>query len=296
LTNTEQQAVNEGKWFILPKELPPPIKAKLVLTEKTDDRVIIDYLELRITNINNKENIIEISNIDQKDSPIILTLTIRSIYEDYSLVENESNFNIKIRDCYEGRVIAEKTFLEFMKYAGQSSKMSLIDVEKQKPFFTAENINLDQSEDFQNLDHRILMLSDLQQIENALDVEFQLPEIMYEEDLEEIQILKAIIEDKEVITKIENLSAVFDNREGLEKLIYDVKDKPVMITGQEERVIELFGVRFEINVNHRFENLVVKNPDRIKKKFEYLDDGETAKVEFIPGTKNTVITRYNIAD
>src|SRR5690606_26873294 len=51
----EQQAINDGEWFILPRKLPPPIKAKLVLTEETD-RVIIDYLELRITSINNKEN------------------------------------------------------------------------------------------------------------------------------------------------------------------------------------------------------------------------------------------------
>ena len=122
-------------------------------------------------------------------------------------------------------------------------------------------------------------------------------QIMHAEELEKIQILKAIIEDREVITKIENFSAVFDNKEGLEKLINDAKDKPIMITGEEEKVIELLGVRFEnINVNHRIENLVVKNPDRIKKKLEYLDDGETAKVEFITGTKNTVITRYSIAD
>ena len=27
----EQHAINNGEWFILPRELPPPIKAKLVL-------------------------------------------------------------------------------------------------------------------------------------------------------------------------------------------------------------------------------------------------------------------------
>ena len=105
----------------------------------------------------------------------------------------------------------------------------------------------------------------------------------------------AIIEEKEIKTKIENFSAVFDNKEALHKMIYEVKDSPIMITGHEEKVIDLFGVKFEnIKVTHRFENLIIKNPDRIKKKLEYLDEGETVKVEFVPGTRNIVITRYYI--
>lgn len=292
----EQQVINDGEWFILPKKLQPPIKAKLVLTEEID-RVIIDYLELRITSINNKEKSVVISNVHQNNSPIILTLTIPGIFDENPETGNPSKFNIKIRENFEGKVIAEKTFLEFMKYVGRSSKMTLIDIERHKLFFTAENINLDQPEDFQETDDRISLLSDLQQIENALDIEFQLPEIIYEEDLEKIEILKSIIEDKEIIAKIENFSAVFESKEALEKLIYDIKDKPIMITSHEEKVIMLFGVRIEnIHVDHRFENLIVKSPDRIKKKLEFLDDGETAKVEFIPGTKNTVITRYSIVD
>lgn len=290
----EQHAINNGEWFILPRELPPPIKAKLVLTEQAD-RVIIDYLELRVTEVNNKENKIEISNNHQKNSPIIVTLTIPSIFVNNTPVDDSSKFNIKIRENYEGKIIAEKIFLTFIKYVGLSSKMSLKDVETQKLFFTAESIKLDNPEDIQDIDNRLSLLSDLLQIESVLDVEFQLPEIIYEEDFEKIEILMAIIEEKEIKTKIENFSAVFDNKEALHKMIYEVKDSPIMITGHEEKVIDLFGVKFEnIKVTHRFENLIIKNPDRIKKKLEYLDEGETVKVEFVPGTRNIVITRYYI--
>jgi hypothetical protein len=290
----EQHAVNDGEWFILPRELPPPIKAKLVLTEQAD-RVIIDYLELRVTEVNNKENRIEINNNHQENSPIIVTLTIPSIFMNNTAIGNSSKFNIKIRENYDGKIIAEKTFLEFMKYVELSSRMSLIDVETQKLFFTAESIKLDNPEDIQDIDNRLSLLTDLLRIESVLHVEFQLPEIIYEEDFEKIQILKAIVEEKEITTKIENFSAVFDNKDALQKMVYEVKDSPIMITGHEERVIDLFGVMFEnIKVTHRFENLVVKSPDRIKKKLEYLDEGETVKVEFTPGTRNIVISRYYI--
>lgn len=111
-----------------------------------------------------------------------------------------------------------------------------------------------------------------------------------------IQILKSIIEDKEVITKIENLNAIIDNKEALEKLISDVRGKPFMIAGQEEKVIKLFGVSFNLNIQYKFENLVVKDLERVKRKLEILEEGETAKIDFVPGTKNKAITRYSILE
>ena len=128
------------------------------MTEQAD-RVIIDYLELRVTEVNNKENKIEISNNHQKNSPIIVTLTIPSIFVNNTPVDDSSKFNIKIRENYEGKIIAEKIFLTFIKYVGLSSKMSLKDVETQKLFFTAESIKLDNPEDIQDIDNRLSLLS-----------------------------------------------------------------------------------------------------------------------------------------
>lgn len=289
----EHHAVTEGEWYIQPGELPPPIKAKLVLSEQ--DRAIIDYLELRVTEVNSKQNKIEISNKHQQNSPIVITLTIPNRFVNNEYLDNSSKFNIKIREKYQGRIIAEKTFLEFMKYVELCSKMSLIDLETQKVFFTTESMKFDEPEEFQNIDKRLLLLSDLLRIENELDVEFQLPDLIEEEDFDKIHILKSIIEEKEIATSIENFSAVFDDKLALKKMIYEIEDNPIMVTGNEQKTIDLFNVKFEnIKVTHRFENLVVKDPDRIKKKLDLLDEGETVKVEFIPGTKNTVTTRYNM--
>ncbi|MHC8515867.1 hypothetical protein [Sporosarcina sp. ITBMC105] len=293
----EQQAIKDGEWFIIPKELPSPVKAKLVMTEETDI-VIIDYLELRVTNIDKSGNKLEISNSFQKNSPIqlVLTIPISSFFDDNSSVVKNSKFNIQIRENFEGKLSAEKIFLEFMKYAGLSSKMKFIDIEKNKVFFSSENLHLDKPEDFSEVDDRISLLKDLKQIQDELDVEFKLSEIIYEQDFEMIQILKSIIEDKEVITKIENLNAIIDNKEALEKLISDVRGKPFMISGQEEKVIKLFGVSINLNIQYKFENLVVKDLERVKRKLEILEEGETAKIDFVPGTKNKAITRYSILE
>lgn len=291
----EQHAVKEAEWFIVPEKLPPPVKAKLVLSDDKIDRFRIDYLELRIIEISKKEDKITLSNIYQESSPVILSLTIPGVFSNGSSIIVSSKFNIRIRESFEGRVIAEKTFLEFMKYANQSLKMSLVEIEKQREFFTAESMNLDNPDDTKYTDGRIEILSELMLIENALDVQFQLPNKMDNDDFDKIEILKAIVEDKEITTEINNFSAVFDNKEALQKIVNDIKDRPIMVTGQEEVVIELFSVKFEnIRASYTFENLVVINPERIRKKLEYLDDGETVNVDFKPGTKNIVKTRYRI--
>jgi hypothetical protein len=291
----EKHAVKEAEWFILPEKLPPPVKTKLVVSENKIDRVIIDYLELRVVEMSKKEDIITLSNTYQENSPIVISLTLPGIFSNESSIIVSSKFDIKIREGFEGKVIAEKTFLEFMKYANQSLKMSLVEIEQQREFFTAEGMNLDNPYDNKYTDGRIEILTELIKIEKALDVQFQLPETMDKKDFKKIEILNAIVEDSEIITEIDSFDAVFDSKDALQRMVYDIKDRPVMITGQEDQVIELFGVRFEsIKVSYTFENLIVKNPDRIRKKLEYLDDGETVKVEFIPGTKNTVKTRYRM--
>lgn len=74
-----------------------------------------------------------------------------------------------------------------------------------------------------------------------------------------VQTKLAIVEDSEIITEIDSFDAVFDSKDALQRMVYDIKDRPVMITGQEDQVIELFGVRFErIKVSYTLENLIVK--------------------------------------
>lgn len=289
----ENHAVNEAEWFILPGKLPPPVKAKLVLSENETDRFVIDYLELRVTGVSKKENKITISNYHQKKSPIIISFIIPRILSNNNTIKGLSKFNIKIREGFESKVIAEKTLLEFMKFAEQSSKITLVEIENQKQFFTSEGVNVDNIQDTEYMNGRIAILSDLLHIENVLDVQFQLPEKMGEEDFNNIEIMKAIVKNKEIITKIENLNIVIDNKSALKKLVNDIKEKPIMITGDEDKTIELLGVSFEnIKATYKFENLVLKDPKRIRKKLEYMDEGENAKVEFIPGTKNVLITKY----
>lgn len=293
----ESHIVDEGEWFILPGKLPPPIKAKLVFSDTETDRVVIDFLELRVVEFNNKKNTIQISNIYQKSSPIVISLIIPRIFSDKPMTESTSKINIKIREEFEGTVIAEKTLLEFMKYSSQSSRMCLVEIEKLREFFMAESIGLDDPHDSKYTNARIAILSELMKIENAFNVQFQLPDKMEQDDFNMIEILKSIIQDKEITTTFGNFNAIFESegKDGLQKMVSDMEEKPVMIGFREDIEIELFGVNFKnIEASHKLENAVINNPERIRKKLEYLEEGETVKIDFKPGTKNTYRIKYEM--
>lgn len=293
----ESHIVDDGEWFILPGKLPPPIKTKLVFSDNESDTTAIDYLELRVVEFNNKENTIQISNINQKSSPIVISLIIPRIPSDKQMIESTSKINIKIREEFEGTVIAEKTLLEFMKYSSQSSRMCLVEIEKQREFFIAESFDLDDPHDSNYTNGRIEILSELMKIENAFNVQFQLPDKMSQDDFNVIEILNSIIQEKEITTTFGNFNAIFESKgkDGLKKMVDDMEEQPLMIGFREDIEIELFGVNFkDIEASHKLENAVINNPERIRKKLEYLDDGETVKIDFKPGTKNTYRIKYEM--
>src|SRR5690606_21393591 len=116
----EQNAIAEGEWYILPAPLPPPIKAKLILKGR-EDNVIVEYLELRTIKIDRKDNIGIISNEHQEGSPLIFSLIIQNLFEsDLRTDRFDTNINFKVREGFEGTVVAEMMFLNFIKYINSS--------------------------------------------------------------------------------------------------------------------------------------------------------------------------------
>lgn len=293
----EQNAIQEGSWYILPDPPPPPIKAKLVF-KGPEDKVIIDFLELRTTKISRKDNIGIISNDHQKKSPLLFSFTIKNLFKnELSTKKLDVNINIKIREGFERTVIAEIMYLTFMKYINISGKMSLVDLEKGADFLVAQTASETFHHDEKAIDERLLLLNDLRIIEDYFNVDFHIPDTIVDDDFRKIEILKAIIEEKEVVTGLKNFSATFNSIDGLEKLITDTRDRPIMVTADSSTRLNInifSAIVPNINMSYKVEDIKVKNPEKIQKKIELFDEGDIIKVEFIPGKKNKLSTRYSI--
>lgn len=293
----EQNAIKEGKWYMLPAPLPPPIRAKLVSTG-LEDNIIIDYLELRTTKINRTDNIGVISNEHQKDSPVLFSLTIKNFFNnDLTTNRFDIDMNFKIREDFERTVVAEIIFLTFLKCSYSNGRMTLSDLEKGVNFFEAQPSNLDTDYDAKTVDERLSLLNDLRLMEHYFCVKFHLPDNMEDEDFRKFEILKAIMDEKEVVTGLKNFNATFNGIDGLKRLIDDAEEKSIKITADssDQLNINLFGAEINnINMSYTIEDIKIKNPERIKEKIRLFDEGEIIKVEFIPGEKNKLSTRYSV--
>lgn len=120
---------------------------------------------------------------------------------------------------------------------------------------------------------------------------------MKDEDFRKFEILKAIMEEKEVVTGLKNFNATFNGIDGLKRLIDDAEEKSIKITADssDQLNINLFGAEINnVNMSYTIEDIKIKNPERIKEKIRLFDEGEIIKVEFIPGEKNKLSTRYNV--
>lgn len=282
---------------MLPAPLPPPIKAKLVATG-LENNVIIDYLELRTTKINREENIGIISNEHQKNSPVVFSLTLKNFFNS-DLTNNRFDIDMKfkIREDFERTVMAEIIFLNFIKCTINNSSMILSDLESGVNFFEAQPSASDTDYDIESIDERLSLLNNLRSIEHYFGVKFHLPDNMADEDFVNLEILRAIMEDKEVVTGIGDLSATFNGVDGLKRLIDDAEEKSIKITaGSSNQLnINLFGAEINnINMAYTVEDIKIKNPERIREKIRLFDEGEVIKVDFIPGEKSRLSTRYSV--
>ncbi|MDV6378797.1 hypothetical protein ORD22_11280 [Sporosarcina sp. GW1-11] len=293
----EQNAIKEGDWYMLPAPLPPPIRAKLVST-RVEDNVIIDYMELRTTKINRMDSIAVISNEHQKDSPVLFSLIFKNLSNsDPTINRFDIDMNFKIRESFERTVMAEIIFLTFLKCSISNGNMILSDLEKGVNFFEAQPSTLDTDYDAKTVDERLSLLNDLRLMEHYFCVKFHLPDNMKDEDFRKFEILKAIMEEKEVVTGLKNFNATFNGIDGLKRLIDDAEEKSIKITADssDQLNINLFGAEINnVNMSYTIEDIKVKNPERIKEKIRLFDESEIIKVEFIPGEKNKLSTRYSV--
>ncbi|MDE7523229.1 hypothetical protein MBS99_10225, partial [Ligilactobacillus salivarius] len=112
--------------------------------------------------------------------------------------------------------------------------------------------------DVETIDERLSLLNNLRLIEHYFGVKFHLPDNMVDEDFRNLEILKAIMEDKEVVSELGDLNATFNGVDGLERLIDDAEDKSIKITADSSKKfnINLFGAEINnINMSYTIEDI-----------------------------------------
>lgn len=293
----EQEAAKNGDWVIVPEKLPPPLRVKLAFRGE-QEHTIVEYLEIRLIKMSKKENKIVISNEQQENCPYFLSLVIDLRDEQEQKQTFKGKINFLVRKGFEGLIKPEKTILEFLKYSKISGALDIFDIERQKSIFLSKDFSLDEEEDVESIDKKITFLNELAEIEAFFQVKFRLPLEISSADFANIDILKSIIKKEPIETTFKETSLILGDKKSAWSFYQNTIDaKGVLITADEReaKVIQLFGASIEnIHTKWTLDNAKIADSEKLKGKIKYMDQGETVKVRFVPGTRNKLIYEYSL--
>ncbi|SCC33156.1 Uncharacterized protein BCZB5J_02619 [Bacillus cereus] len=277
-----------GKWVIAPEPLPEPLKLKLYFKGDTDIN-IIDYLEMGVSGKEGNEFIL-IDNSKQKNAKLLVSLllpiNIKS-EEQYTIITN-AKINLKIKEEFQNNVAAMRSLFYFFKLVADKSKsIALKNLSENTDFLVISDFSL--NDDIVDFEKDYQLADRLYKIEQYYNITFTVPEVIDVHEWEAIEILELNMENKPLIRKLNTLTMNLDDKKSIVNILNlfesekTVKKLKLIQTGPNAR-IELFNSVIPIEkIEIVYNSLRIDDIKRLRGKLEYMDEGETIKVSFIPG-------------
>ena len=273
---------NESIVEIIPERFPDPISMKFAIE---DNSFSLDYLEIGLIKIEGTKLVL--SNEKQLNAKVILTIII-----DIADI-SDNKIKMRVADSYTDNVDANLKVCKFLLNSNNDVLKSLITLNNDRDFITFRQASVC-SENSENLELELALLERLRAIEKYYDVIFKLPEVIYEEDIENIIILEKSIKGNPIKGTYEYLKLQLIINLNSEQLQLKTKNKSGMLTTIFDNVkIELFGQIITFKKQKiNYYNAVLENEEKIKQKLELADDGDVIILKFVPENKEDKFEAY----
>jgi hypothetical protein len=289
-----REAVKDGSWVIIPRELPPPIKIKVVKENET----ILDYIELNLSDIE-KEYIV-LDNSKQETSKFLVTLRIdkhafiNDNEQNDGLLNVNTKFNLSIKEGHQGNILANYKILHFILGTLKNQNMSFVNLETGGNFAVVNNYSAENKESISDIERDLELIKDLMAIEKHFNIEFVLPEKIEKDDYECIDILLSVLRNKERKGKFNDLILDYSQKDGLQDLIKKAENLDKLLFKMNTEIkVELFDQTVtDIIQEDTLDNLIIEDVEKVKRKLSDMEDGETIKVKLIPNSNNQITTVY----
>lgn len=295
----ENYAVKEGDWKITPKKLPPPLKAKVNVIDRCKTKSVLNYVELSLSELNWSNNTISISNENQKHCPVFIFFTVPNFLNEKvtSFKGFKATFNFKLRDSYKGTVSGELAYLNFVKELSSSKHIEVVEIMTNKPIFSANIAEVDIGLNQEKIESRGEFLNKLKLIEEKLHITFHIPDNIDDEDIENIEVLTCIAIKKPKNSKFNEFNITANSIDSTNEVIKAIGYHSKVLQGEYtlSKTIEVFGAKVEgVKIWYKFNNVLIKDVERLKNKLLYVEHGEPITITCKPGKKNTLSTYYKL--
>ncbi|ACM14731.1 hypothetical protein BCQ_4305 [Bacillus cereus Q1] len=295
---TEQLDGDNIQWFIKPIDEPETVLLKLSLKNENIELGIADYLEMTLGDFNEIEKTFVINNNRQVNSPLVVEIilqfdNLQGTSEEGVVVNGK--VNIVVRDEFQHKVDAQLALLNFIEGTKLGKDVVFTDLQKNRVFLVGKNYTADE-EQSENIQQSLSLFKRLKKLEEFFNVAFDVPEEFDISDFEAIEVLEAVMNQTLTISKFEFLNTEVTEKEQLSSIldIFNKEPKGVKLTAVYKGIdIYLFGTHIHLSKLERsYNNLVVADIDKLKRKYELMDEGDTIKVRYNPGTSDEIEDKY----
>ena len=258
-----------GEQFIIP---PMPFPEAYPCSISIDDEVMFDYILLRTQEIMDDGTII-ISNKEQENCPFKIKMALNMILgtTTYS-VDTVAPTNEELLQ-----------YLNFLMRASSGGMISIKVLSLGEVLATGRLGNVKYETGFDKIETELDFLKKIVTIEHYYGETIFIPEEIMLDDFNKISYLAALIEGEECIGNWTKLEFSMALTEELKERLLETKDTKFSLSYVGSVTMSFYGKSYELSAIRSFDSVVYQDIEKLKKKAEVLDVGDSIKLTFLPG-------------
>ncbi len=265
-----------------PKAFPPAIACSIIVKQET----MFEYLELRIKEILDDGTYI-IDNSEQKNCHVYIMIRTKMIQND------RVDFTLNLDNASNQELLH---YVQFMKLVSEGVEIAIKVLSVGEILCSGIVNTTSYNCSFANIDEELHFLRDVCDIEKYVGHDIKIPKIITEKQMQELSYLAGLIRREEQPFSWKELSIVGTVDDNLRKRLAEMgKDEhEVSFVGSFD--VPLFDQNVHISLVRRLDHAIVSNYDKMMKKLEVLDDGDSITMSFTNFGDDSGADYLNITD
>ena len=269
-----------GESFIIqPKPFPPAFPCSISL----DGNVMFDYILFRTEEILDDGTII-ISNREQENCPFRIGMSV-------NMKLGKTTYSV---DTVEPTNEELLQYLRFLTRADRGETISIKVLLLGEELATGKLGNVKYRSGFDKIETEMDFLEKIVAIEHYYNDTISIPEEIMLDDFQAISYLYSLINGEECTGSWSKLDFSMALTEELKQRISESDDTKFALSYVGSINVSFYGKSYELSVIRTFDSVVYQDIERLKKKAEILDVGDTIKLVFLPGSKENGTWRDRI--
>lgn len=261
---------------IPPKPFPPAFPCSISL----DGNVMFDYISFRIEEILDDGTII-ISNREQENCPFKIRIHA-------NVKSGKTLYSVDVVEPTNEELLQH---LRFLARADSGEVISIKVLSLGEELATGKLGNVEYKSGFEKIEAEIDFLEKIVAIEHYYNDTISIPEEIMLDDFRAISYLSTLISGEESTGSWNKLDFSLTLTEELKQRLAETDDTKFTLSYAANVTVSFYGKSYELSVVRTFDSVVYQDIERLKKKAEILDVGDTIKLVFLPGDGENGIWR-----